>query len=247
MVFGPKLKRLGLLLPSSNTTQEPEFFKVLPPSVSLHCARLTLSNIDPDSTLNIVKELEKEAAKLADAAVDVVVLSATAPSTRLGKGYDQELCKRIETASNKPATTAATAMLQAFEHLGIRRVALAAPWSSGTNQVVAAFIEASGITVVSQEALGHVHNNDVGLLKPETAYELGLKANRPDADAIFLACGNWLTADIVDQLERATGKPVLSTNNCAIWAVLKMLGVQDPVTAYGSLLRDHLVPVSHPA
>ena len=62
------------------------------------------------------------------------MLAATAPSTRMGKGYDAQLIKRMEEASGKPATTAATAMLDAFAALGMRRVALAAPWSETTNE-----------------------------------------------------------------------------------------------------------------
>lgn len=235
-----KTQRVGLLLPSSNSTQEPEFVQMLPASVSLHCARLTLKNIDPESTAKIVAELETEARKLADAAVDTIVFSATAPSSRMGKGYDQELCKRIQEASGKPATTASTAMLQACEILGIKRVALAAPWSAATNKSVAAFLEANGISVLSQEALGYVSNNEVGALDAQTAYDCGRKADRPDADAIFLACGNWLTADIVERLERDSGKPVLTTNNCAIWAVLRILGGHESVAGYGTLLQHHL-------
>src|SRR3954466_2456811 len=121
-----KKHRIGLLVPSSNSTQEPEFVQMLPPPVSLHVARLSLSRIDPDSTLSIVAELEKESRKLADAQVDVVVLAATAPSTRMGKGYDATLIKRMEEAAGKPATTAATAMLDAFAACGVHRVALAA-------------------------------------------------------------------------------------------------------------------------
>mgnify|MGYP000331853211 CR=1 FL=1 len=127
MTTTKKTQRFGLLLPSSNTTQEPEFIQVLPASVSLHCARLTLSQIDPESTIKIVAELETETRKLNDARVDAVVLSATAPSTRMGKGYDQEICQRIEKACGKPATTAATAMLQAFNVLNIKKIVLAAP------------------------------------------------------------------------------------------------------------------------
>src|SRR3954468_12315360 len=143
-----KKHRIGLLVPSSNSTQEPEFVQMLPESVSLHVARLSLSRIDADSTLHIVAELEKESRKLADAAVDIVVLAATAPSTRMGKGYDAELVKRIEDACGRPATTAATAMLDAFASLDVRRVALAAAWAQATNKWVAAFLEAHGIEVV---------------------------------------------------------------------------------------------------
>jgi maleate cis-trans isomerase len=233
-------QRMGLLLPSSNTTQEPEFTRMLPANVTMHCGRLTLSTIDPDSTVKIVAELETEARKLADAQVDALVLSATAPSTRMGKGYDREVCDRIEQAAGKPATTAATAMLQAFEVLGIRRIALAAPWLPATNTQVADFIEANGVKVLTQEAMGYVRNSDVGLLPAQTAYEWGLQADRLEADAIFLACGNWLTLDIVHKLEQATGKPVLTTNNCAFWAVLRMLGGHRNVKGFGKLFEHHL-------
>jgi maleate isomerase len=238
MNFIEKKHRLGLLVPSSNSTQEPEFHQMLPRSVSLHVTRLTLSRIDPESTVNIVAELEKESRKLADAAVDIVVLAATAPSTRLGKGYDAQLIKRMEEASGKPATTAATAMLDCYAALGVRRVALAAAWSETTNKWVAAFLESHGIEVVSQVAMGVVSNNEVGRLHPQTALDHGLKADRKEADAVFLACGNWWTAAIVEDLERAVGKPVLTTNNMTVWHALKKMGVREGVTGYGRLLVE---------
>jgi len=233
-----KRHRVGLLVPSSNSTQEPEFLQMLPESVSLHVARLSLSRIDPESTVAIVTELEKESRKLADAAVDIVVLAATAPSTRLGKGYDAQLIRRMEEASGKPATTAATAMLDAFATLGVRRVALAAAWSEATNKWVAAFLESHGIEVPSQVAMGVVSNNEVGRLDPGTAFQHGRKADCKDADAVFLACGNWWTASIVESLERAVGKPVLTTNNMTVWHALKKLGVREGVPGFGRLLRD---------
>jgi maleate isomerase len=233
-----KKHRLGLLVPSSNSTQEPEFLQMLPPSVSLHVSRLTLSRIDPDATLEIVAELDKESRKLSDAAVDLLVFAATAPSTRMGKGYDAQLIKRMVDATGKPATTAATAMLDAFVTLGVRRVALAAPWSETTNKWVAAFLASHGIEVVSQVAMGVVSNNEVGRLHPQTAFEHGRKADRKEADAVFLACGNWWTASIVESLEQAVGKPVLTTNNVTVWHALKMLGANASVPRFGQLLRD---------
>lgn len=233
-----KKHRLGLLVPSSNSTQEPEFVCMLPASVSLHVARMTLSLIDPDATLEIVAELEKESRKLGDAAVDIVVFAATAPSTRMGKGYDAQLIKRMEDASGKPATTAATAMLDAFAALGVRRVALAAAWSETTNKWVAGFLESHGIEVVSQVAMGVVSNNEVGRLHPDTALEHGRKADRKEADAVFLACGNWCTASIVEPLEQALGKPVLTTNNMTVWHALTKIGARASVPGFGQLLRE---------
>jgi maleate isomerase len=239
----PHIKRthsIGLLTPSSNTVQAPEFVEVLPPSVSLHSGRLSLTTIDPDSTVRIVEELEHESRKLADADVGVIVLAATAPTSRKGKGYDRELIKRIEDASGKPATTAATALLEALTVLGIRRIVLGAPWTEAINKITASFIEAHGFEVLRHEALGIVSNNEVGRLDPEAAYEMGRRVDRPDADAVMLGCGNWWTMCVVERLERELGKPVLTTNGVSIWAALRIIQSHDGVAGYGRLLRDYL-------
>jgi maleate isomerase len=232
--------RIGLLTPSSNTTQEPEFREVLPPSVSLHAARLTLNNIDADSTLHIVDQLEKESRKLGDADVDVIVLAATAPSARLGKGYDRELIARMEAASGKPATTASTALLEALALVGIRRLALVAPWTDDVNDTVARFMEANGVEVPHRAAMGIVRNNEVGRLDPEAVYEFARRADVRNADALLLGCGNWWTMRIVERLERSIGKPVFTTNGVSIWATLKALRSYDRLDGYGTLLRDYL-------
>lgn len=233
-------RRIGLLLPSSNTTQEPEFTRILPDGVTLHVARLPLRTVEPSSTARIVEDIETESQKLADADVDAIVLAATAPSSRNGLGYDQELIRRIETASGKKATTASTALIQALTALQVKRLVIAAPWSEATNVTSAAFIEASGFSVLAHRALGHVSNLEIGLLGEQTAYDLGVALDRPEAQAVMLACGNWLTMGIVDRLESTIGKPVLTTNQVSLWAVLRLAGYHAPVFGWGRLLRDYM-------
>ena len=235
-------RRIGLLVPSSNTTQEIEYNKIMPDGVSLHVARLPLRTVDAFSTARIVEDIEIESRKLADADVDAIVLAATAPSSRNGIGYDQELIGRIEAASGKKATTASTALIQALTVLGIRRLVIAAPWTEATNTTAAAFIVASGFSVLAHRALGHAANLDIGVLPEQTAYDLGAAVDQPDADGVMLACGNWLTMGIVDNLEIAVGKPVLTTNQVSLWAVLRLAEAHAPVFGWGRLLRDYMEP-----
>ena len=216
-------RRIGLLLPSSNSVQEPDFCTALPKHITLDVARMRLSNVEAESTRHIVDEIEAESRKLADADVDVILFAATAPSSRNGIGYDRELTRRISAASGKPATTASTALLEALRLLGAKRIVLGAPWSEAVNRTAAAFIEANGFAVLAQEALGHVRNLDIGLLDPQSAYDLGRRIDRPDADAVMLACGNWSTFGIIDRLERDLGKPVLTTNQVSLWHALTMM------------------------
>lgn len=239
-------KRIGVLLPSSNSTQEPEFYRSLPEGYTLHTTRMKLTHIEADSTLRIAQEIETEAKKLADADVDAIVFAATAPSSRKGIGYDQELIKMISAATGKPATTAATSLIAALKELGIRRIVIAAPWSESVNQTVANFIQASGFEVLTHKAMGYVANVEIGVLPAQTAYDLGRDTDRPDADAVMLACGNWNTFPIIDRLERDIGKPVLATNQVSLWGVMRLLGATEPVNNLGLLMRDHLVPAAAP-
>jgi maleate isomerase len=233
-------RRIGLLLPSSNTTQEPEFTRILPDGITLHVARLPLRNVGADDTARVVEDIEGESRKLADADVDAIVLAATAPSSRNGIGYDRELIGRIEAASGRKATTASTALIQALSAMGLQRLAVAAPWSAAVNATTAAFIEASGVKVLTQHAMGHVSNLDIGDLPEETAWQEGLAVDQVEAQAVMLACGNWATLGIVDRLESAIGKPVLTTNQVSLWAVLRLVGYHAPVFGWGRLLRDHM-------
>ena len=144
MDYVRKTHRFGLLTPSSNTTQEPEMMAALPPSVSLHTGRVAYRDITPEEQDRCVLELESESRKLGDAEVDVIVFAATAPTLAKGKGYDRELIKRMEDASGRPATTAATAFVDALNLLGAKKIAIGQPWSKTMEKPMVAFMEASG-------------------------------------------------------------------------------------------------------
>jgi maleate cis-trans isomerase len=232
------MKRIGLMVPSSNTTVEPEFYRALPRGVTLHTARLYLTRIAPEAILQMVQDMEAQAKLLASADVDVIVLGATAPSFLKGLGYDRELIGKLEAATGRKATTTTTALIEALRHVGARRVVLGSAYDDKVNGIAKAFLEASGIEVLGMEGLALVDNLIVGRLAPETAYDLALKVNRADADAIALSCTNWQTMDAIERIEQDTGKTVVSTTQATIWAALRAIGHTEPITGYGRLLRE---------
>ncbi len=231
-------KRIGLLVPSSNSTVEVEFYRALPQDVSLHVGRLPITQVDPQSIAGMVDPLDAEARKLASADVDVIVLGAAAPSFLKGMGYDREMSKRIAQASGKPATTASTALLQALKAFGARRIALGTAYSAKVNGIAIDFLAANGIEVVKTECLGLVDNLEIGRLDVQTAYDLGRRIAAPDAQAIAFLCTNWQSMAIIDRLERETRLPVLSSTQFSVWAALKTIGYPGRVEGYGRLLRE---------
>ena len=240
MTYVEKTHRFGLLTPSSNTVQEPEFSAALPPSVSLHTGRVAYRDITPQEQMRCVLELESESRKLGDAEVDVIVFAATAPTLANGMGYDRELIKRMEDASGRPATTAATAFVDALTRLAAKKIAIAAPWSKTMDKPMVAIMQASGFEVVNSEVAGYVASIELGRTGPQAAYALGRRADRPDADAIIMPGGNWPAMSMVEKLERELGKPVLANNAVSLWAGLRLLKRGDGIAGYGVLLREHL-------
>jgi maleate isomerase len=235
-------RRIGLLLPSSNTAQEIEFTRAMPDGVTVHVARLPLSTVELSAAVPpSIDDIESESRKLADADVDAILLSTMAPGLANGIRYDQELIERIEAVSSKKATTAFLAFTQALTALEIKRLALGAPWSEALNTATAASIAASGVSVVSHRTLGCVSDLEIGLLDEQTAYDMGIAVDRPDAQAVALPCGNWSTLGIVDRLEASVGKPVLTTNQASLWAALRLAGYHAPVFGWGRLLREFMV------
>jgi maleate isomerase len=230
--------RIGLMVPSSNTTVEPEFYRALPRGVTLHTARLYLTTIAPESIRRMVEDMETQAKLLASADADVIVLGATAPSFLNGLGYDKELIAKIEAATGKKATTTSTALVEAIAHLGAKRVVLGSAYDEKVNGIAKAFLEASGIEVVGVKGLALVDNLVVGRLSVDTAYDLALEVDHPGADAIVLSCTNWQTMDALERIEQETGKPVISTTQASIWGALRAVGYTEPVPGYGKLLRE---------
>jgi maleate cis-trans isomerase len=46
------------------------------------------------------------------------------------------------------------------------------------------------------------------------------------------------TAGIIERLERDLGKPVVTSQQAALWRALRLSGLADPVPGFGRLLRE---------
>ncbi len=230
--------RIGLLIPSSNTSVEPEFYRALPPDVTLHTARLFLSQISEETLAAMLVELESQGTLLATADVDVIMLGAAAPGFLKGLGYDRELAARITTATGKRASTTATALLEALQSLKVTRIAIGAPYNKVVSDIASRFLQANGIEVVATRELGLAQNLDVGRLQPQSAYDMGIELDCPRAQAVVFAGTNWRTMAITEPLEAKIGKPVISTTAAALWSALRMVGWSGTLSGQGRLLHE---------
>lgn len=228
--------RLGILIPSSNTTMELEFREMLPKGFSVHAARMRLKEVTVKGLEEMEREAEYEALKLRDAGVDVIGYGCTSGSLIRGPGHDEILERRIEEVSGRPAVATSGAVLRALRALKIERVAVATPYIDEINEKEVHFLERNGFEVVDLKALRLRDNLEIGRVSRERLISLVEELDHKEADGIFVSCTNLPTIGAIDHLERKLSKPVFSSNTATLWAMLRRAGSDIKIEGYGSLL-----------
>ncbi len=228
--------RLGLIVPSSKTTMEEEFRAWLPEGISLHVSRIRLRKVNVEELKSMKEGIERASALLSDAGVDLIVYGCTTGSLVGGRGYDEEIRKRIEEVTGIRAVATATAVIDALRELGARKVAVVTPYIEEVNEKERRFLEDNGFEVTSMKGLGIENNLEIGRQPPEVAYRLARETDLNGADALFISCTNFRTFEVIDPLELDLGIPVISSNSATLWAALRALNVRDDILGLGELL-----------
>jgi len=219
--------RVGLLVPSSNTTNEPEFHRVLPEGVSLHTARLPLEDVNADDLETMSRTAEGASEGLGHADIDVVAYGCTTGSLVKGHGYAEKIESDIAAAADAPAVATALAVDRAITELGADSVTVVTPYIDDLNEREQSFLEESGFDVVSMDGRGLEANTRIGALRPEGAYRQASAAleddgtGGADADAVFVSCTNYRTFEVIDRIEADLGVPVVTSNQATLWDALR--------------------------
>ena len=241
--------RIGVVVPFSNTNLEPDMMMLCPPGVSIHVARTGGYDVDaiPDE-----HQMRRYSETRFDEAVDslracrpdVILYGCTSATLAQGPGFDAELRRRIESRVAAPAVTAASAVIEALQDLGVERIAFSSPYVSSLNDCAVSFIEAFGIRCVGRaDTATPLGNDEVAALTPEDVMALAREADCPQAEAIVLSCTDMRAAEAAPAVEASRGKPVVTSNQAMMYVALKRLGVSPAEIALrNQRLADHALP-----
>ena len=232
--YGTRAK-FGMMLPSVNAIAEPQITAMLPPGVSLHTTRLRL--VGGGNHLGMLDRLEEATQLLADAQVDRIMFHCTAVSM-WSPEIVGEIRHRIATVTDTPVVVTSDAVVSALHAFGARKIVLLTPYTQDINDRELRFLGHHGITVLRERGLGIPSGIGMSNVTAEQWYDEALAMRHPDAEAYFLSCTPIRSADVIEPLERALGRPVLTSNQVASWRVLRDAGIDDAVTGFGRLLSE---------
>jgi len=231
--------KLGFIVLAMEQTIEEDMFRLAPEGVGVHFSRVKMANAVTVDTLEAVgRELAGASAiLLPEGGLDVICYACTSGSIVLG---EERVAKELnQGAPNAVATSLITGVIRALRQLGARRLVVGTPYIDEINAKEAKYLEAQGFEILDIQGLNIRNDAEMVRVEPGFIKEFALSINRPDADAIFISCGALRTVDVVEELERQAGKPVVASNQAMIWDALRLAGVVDRIEGYGVLLREH--------
>jgi hypothetical protein len=216
--------KLGLMVPANNTTMEPELRAWLD---GAPCRTLRIPRgrglLGPAEIPAYVEQALELAKSYDPLQTDIVAYGCTAAGFIGGPARDEEIQRKLAAITGKPVVTTASAMIAVLQHIGARRIAVVTPYLDLVNERLRAYLEQSGITVTKLASFNAETTDELAAITPQQITALARATMTPDSDAMFIACSQLPTKDILGDLERAFGKPVWSSIKATAWHAQRVL------------------------
>jgi len=218
-----------------------QFYRIAPDGVMLMLANLEIADYSTRAVEDQLPLFWKHVEELAHAGANRIVLTGVPVSAALGRARVQALITEVKQRTGVTFDTDLEVIAAAARQLGATRVALATRWHEPLNDAVAGYLKLAGVEVVGRQARGATMAENA-TLKAKDGMQLAIDLGRaaltaaPEAQALILPGGRWLSTHAVAPLESEFGKPVLLNLNSSLWAALRGAGRGLPLAGQGMLL-----------
>lgn len=235
---GPLAQRgIGVIAPF-DLALERELWRWVPLEVSLHLAR---TPYEPVPVSMEMAQLVSNSQHLATATRDVlqvepevVAYLCSSGSFVNGVDYERSLCKAICAAGAPDAVTTSGALAEVLQRLDMRKISVLTPYYADLTEKLHDFLAELDVETLASQHLGL--GGGIWKVSYRTIAEHIVHADHPEAEAIFISCTNLPTYDVIEPLETALGKPVLTANQLTMWACLTRMGL--PIVGPGKWIRE---------
>jgi maleate cis-trans isomerase len=204
---------VGLMVPANNTTMERELPAWLPAGSACTTVRIPRGKgmLSEETLPEYKANAITLARQFAQPGIDALAYGCTAAGFISGPAGDAALQGELGVVTGRPVVTTARSMVLALQEIGAKNIALVTPYLDDVNVRLKAFLSDGGIGVhrfasfyaQNVDALGRIESDAVARLARETMDD--------ECDALFIACSQLPTADILGDLAREFGRPALSS------------------------------------
>ncbi|MFC3453935.1 maleate cis-trans isomerase family protein [Amycolatopsis speibonae] len=244
--LGPRLK-VGVVVPSTNTSAQPELDALRPDGVTNHTGRMAIDD-DPmvdepgfDHVMHSIRRSTRPAIRsVTGCEPDCVIIGVSPESYWEGKdSHGSVLDAMRDAAGGRPVTMSPDAINAALAAHGARRIAVITPYLPVGDDSVSRFFDDSGYDLLNLQGLGMPSPAKISHVTETELREAVKEIDNADVEAIVQVGTNVAMARLAAAAEFWLGKPVISNNVVLYWHALRRNGIADRVRGFGSLLSEH--------
>ena len=231
--------RIGLITLASDLRIEKDFNNIIyGKEIDLYCNRIHCYNPLTNETLkkmaddipNVTRDI------LPDEKLDCVAYGCT--SGTIAAGYEA-IFKKVNLAKpDTKVTTPITSAINALKALKINKLSIFTPYTDEINQSVINYFKKEGIEISELSYFDIASDLDIGKVDPDHLFNILIKKDLSNSDALFISCTALPALTIIKDLEKKMGKIVLSSNQTLIWDTLKQIDFKNKVAGYGELFNN---------
>ncbi len=153
--------------------------------------------------------------------LDAIVFNCTSASALLG---DAAVRNAIQLGKpGVPVLTTAAAGVGHILQAGYKKISLLTPYNREISRGLADYFERGGLNIVSLNYMGIADDRDVARLTQSAIIDAACAAIDADVEAMFISCTAMRAAQILPEIEQATGLPVFSSNHSSFWQTMRIL------------------------
>jgi maleate isomerase len=219
---------IGVGTPQANPTVEAEFGILLPRACSLHVARMTSGAAEPEQRLrDYLDRLDDWLATYDELRPDVFGFACTGSSYLAGPEAERRITDEAARRRGYPVETAARAIVWGLERLGVRRIALVAPYPPAIVEAARRYWSAAGIEVLhtARVVTRGADTRTIYELTGDRVAEAIAGLRRDGAEALLLS-GTGMPS-LAALAGSSAGMPAISSNSCLAARLLDLIGGQD--------------------
>jgi maleate isomerase len=237
---GPLGRRasFGLIVLQVDETIEEEFRRtVAGEGVALYVTRIASGAVVSPETLAAMEAALPAAAGLLPPALsfDAIGYACTSGATVIGPERVAALVGAA--AATRCVTDPLTAVIAAARALQVRRLGFVTPYVASVSEAMRHALESAGLEIASFGSFDEAEEAKVARIDPASIHDAVVATDRAGAcDAVFVACTNLRTLDMIADAEAAIDKPVITSNQALAWHMLRSAGIKDAMPAFGRLM-----------
>lgn len=232
---------IGLIELTMETAMSGELHRFLDgTSAGIYTTRVPFSGTTVGSELSKMGDRVVAAADLLPEAEWLSCIAYGCTSGSAFIGHDRLTALIGTVRPGIPVITPIGAVARALKALNARKIAVATPYVTSVNAQVESVLSRDGFEIVSGAAFHTEDGFAMMRMPPECFVTAALAADCEDAEAIFISCTGIVVGPVIGEIERLTGKPVVTSNQAIAWQCLETVGTQAPSTKYGRVFNHRL-------